>query len=383
MSQVSQRWRETAPDATEWVTEVVYSNDGGRNWSTPADVYVGSKVVADSTQQVRWQCNLELAGWDVGLGGFQPYTSRIRVRQARRYAPASLEWIGLGVYRVDRVVRSLSNPRRFSVEGRSFEAYVQDEKFTVPRNLPGSPAGVRLDNLIHGVLPGVTIYWHPGVNRNIYLPATTAEGSRWDLIDGGADSPSIARALGARVYVDRNGIWHVAKVPAIHDTPVWEAKAGDRGVLLGSTEALSADDVFNMVIAVGESVDGTVTRPGIAQDNDPYSLTYVRRTPDQGGFGVRVRKPDYVSDLIRDDGQAIVAAQGLLEPSLGLKRQIDFDQLYDPSKEPDEVGALDAPSGELAAILDRVNYDLAGTRMSSTTRTTRTNLGTVVTVQGV
>lgn len=375
MRDVSDRWRASVSDATRWVTDVRYSNDGGRTWSAPAALFDGT-VTADGTQQVRWQCSLTVGGWTVGLDGLQPFTSRLRVRHGIEYSPGDTEMIDMGVYRVDTVNRSLTKPFAISIEGTSFESYVIDMPFPVARNLPGGTVDDRIALLIHEVLPAASIYWHPEVDRDVWLPPATAEGSRWDVIDGNANATSIARSLGARVYVDGSGVFHVAGVPSIQDDPVWSAVQGEGGVLFESTETLTSDEVYNVVVAIGESTDGTVTKPGIAEDNDSGSLTYVGRTPGEGGFGRRVRQPTYVSKLIRSKGQALAAAYGLLNPSLGLKQQISFDQAHDPTKEPDDVGLVDTPSGQMRVILDRVTYNLRGGTLRCATRTTRTTLGT-------
>lgn len=374
MRTVSERWRRSVSDATRWATDIRYSNDGGTTWSDPALLYEGT-VTADANQQVRWQCSLTLGGWPVGLDGIQPFTSRLRIRHGIEYAPGDRELIGMGVYRVDSINRTLADPDRITLDGGSFESYIISAPFTVPRTLGASSAAARLEKMIHEILPKATIVWHDNVDADVWLPQAAVEGSRWDVIDGNADATSIARSIGARVYCDGAGVWHVAGVPSIHDEPAWTSVQGEGGVLVESTESLTADEVYNVVVAVGESTDGTITKQAIAEDDDPGSLTYVGRTPDEGGFGRRVRKPDHVSALIRTYQQARSAAYGLLEPSLGLKQQISFDQIHDPTKEPGDVGLVDSPTGQMRVILDRCTYDLTGGSLRCSTRTTRTTLG--------
>jgi hypothetical protein len=207
------------------------------------------------------------------------------------------------------------------------------------------------------------------------LPSILAERDRWPLIDGGPADGSIAKSLGARCFTDGNGAFIIAPTPSLEDSPSWSAVNGPGGVLINSTEELSDENTYNMVVASGENTDPDTdpVGPQIVGDSDKASLTYYLRFPDDGGYG---QKPFfYTSQLFTTERQCWLAASGRLADLLGLKQQITFDQLHDPAKEPGDVGTVTMPGGNTEnVILDAVTYDFSGGALSAQTRTTATKL---------
>lgn len=357
---------------TRWTTLVDWSNNGGHTW-TPA-TFVDGTVTCASTSQVRWTCTLKLTDVPFGAGGLNPYQTRLRVRHGLRYSSHEQpQWLGLGRYALTSATRSLDDPDQVAVSGQSYEHYLIRSSLVGPRTVKPGSASALLATLVREVLPEAQIAWDPAVD-DVALPKLVIEKDRWAMIDGGSDATSIAKSLAARVYPDENGIWRVMPVPSLQDDPVWEARPGVGGVLLTKTEQLSNDGVSNVQVVYGSPSGSAVIGPGIAKDYDPLSLTYVGRSPDAGGYG-QVPADAYTSQLITTRAQAGKVAQARLASRLGLKQQLTFGTLHDPTKRPGQVGILYGFTPQ-RCILDSVTYDLspAPGPLSCETRTTATRL---------
>lgn len=368
MRAVSQRWREMVAGVTRWQTVVEWSNDGGRTW-WPTRYLGGGQVTAAATSQIRWSCDVTIDGAGLGRNGINPYTTRLRILHGMAGEPL----LPMGRYKVTDAGWSSDYDQAIKIAGSSYEVYVQRARFLRPRTIQPGPARRVLEDLIREVLPDAQISWR-GIDPGLQVGRIEEPRDRWGIIDGSSSSTSIARALGARVYAGPAGEWIVAPVPTLEDRPVWEAAEGVGGVLLTHGEELTDESVYNVVVVNGVSDDGETPpfAPGIAADQDPLSLTYIGRSPDEGGFGECPRF--YASPLIRSTVQAQQAAQGMLAPYLGLKQQVSFTQLHDPSIEPGDVGIVHTRKGPRRVIPDSITYSLDGAPMTFETRTTATRL---------
>jgi hypothetical protein len=365
---VSRRFRTLIGGVNRWTSTVEWSNDGGQTWTEAT--FVGGTVTADSTQQTRWSCSVTMEDVPVGKSGVNAFTTQLRVR----HGIAGEQLLDMGRYKVTKVARSTANRLQTVLTGASHEVYVQGARFTSARTFYPQQASDLVRTLITEVIPSASISW---LADDLTLPLITEPRDRWPLLDGDRDATSIARSLGARLYCGPSGEWIVKPVPALTDAAVWSASLSD--VLIESGQELSDDGVYNIMVVSGQSGDSSVPvfAPGIAQDKDPLSLTYVDKPVDQGGFGPRPRF--YTSQLITSNGQAQTAAQGMLAPLLGLKEQITFTQLHDPTLEPGDVGLVETVDGPRHAILDACTYALDGSPLQTQTRTTETRLAGDVT----
>lgn len=372
MTIAATRFSSAIGGVTRWVTTVDWSVDGGGTWQ-PA-TFKGGSVTCSATSQVRWVCSLKLADVPFGRDGINPYQTRLRVRHGMRmsnHEPPVMT--GLGVYAVTSTQRSTGAEDEIEVTGESFEHYLIRSALVQPLAVGVRAASTLIRNLIQQVLPDAQVDFDLSVTDQL-LPKMTIERDRWAMIDGSSDARSIAKSLGARVYPDENGVWRVMPVPSLQDTPVWEAHEGPGGVLLSMSEQLSNERVTNVQIVFGSPDGDRVIGPGIAKDLDPTSLTYVGLGPDSGGFG-EVPADPYTSQLITSRGQAVRVAQSRLASRLGLKQQLTFNTLHDPTKRPGQVGIVYGITTQ-RVILDSVTYDLspAPGPLQCQTRTTATRL---------
>lgn len=373
MRHVSRRFREALAGTPTWVTEVRYSNEAGQ-WSDPLSLVSGS-VTSAATSQVRWTCSLQVRGpmnafgsedrLELGDDGINDYWTHLKIDHGIEFAPGDRELIGMGLYRVDTAERALNDPDLITVAGVSFEQRLIDASLPWPKTFGASDPKGRVRELIEPILPDATLYWDEDeVENDVWLPKLTVEKDRWATIDGGRSAGSVARAVGARVFTDGHGTFICAPVPSLSDAPVWRAVSGPGGVLLGSVERLTADGVKNQIIVTGESTSGSKPiGPIRVSDEDPYSRTFIG-----GRFGPRPMY--YSSQQIVTRNQAFLSGNGILAPRLGLRRQVTFDQLHDPTKEPGDVGEVETASGIVRVILDSCTYDLLGGNLQTQTRTT-------------
>jgi hypothetical protein len=268
--QVSRRFAALVPSVNRWVTECEWTNDGGATWQSADIDPQGSTVTAAATSQTRWTCSLNLVDVPIGTDGINGYNTQIRLRHGMDGEPL----LPFGTYKVTSGKRSSGSRLSVAVAGASFETYLIRARFTGSRTFRKGSAMDLATQLITEVLPSAQIAWNVG---DALLPRIVEPQDRWPLIDGDQNATSVARSLGARIYCTPEGNWVANPVPSLADAPVWSAAAGDGGVLLSADEELSDDGVYNIMVVSGQStsLDSPPFKPGVAQDVDPFSPTYV------------------------------------------------------------------------------------------------------------
>lgn len=376
MYPVSEAYLRTLTTPHRLAVDVAYSNDRGMTW-IPMQVVSGS-VTADRTSQVRWACTLTLTpDTPTGLDGISPYGTRLRVRRGVQPLRGSPEWVPLGIHRVNTVTTATDGT--VSVDGASMEQQVSDTRLLTPQTLgggSGDSAVTMVEQLIREAVPDASFEWR--VNGDGTVAQVHQDTDRWGLIDGDADSVSIARSLGAEVYCNGSGTWVIAPTPTLYDDPVWSV---GRGLALVDEQTdLSRDGVYNVVVATGESTDtsSVPVGPGLAWDNDPMSPTYAGPDPVHhpelaGPFGVIARF--YSSSLLTSLSGCQVAAQSLIADALGLAKTVGFETLINPALEPGDVVLVERDDGSYENhLIDSFTIDLTAASMACATRATTTRL---------
>lgn len=374
MQPVSSRWKAAVKGAPRWLPSVEYSNDGA-HW-TAVKIAGEAKVTIDAKSQVRWA--FEGTVTDPGRDELHDYGTLLRVKVGLAYSPDDVEWLPLGKYRVDTASRAYRG-RLVKVKGLSLEAAVIDDEFYAVRVIDGGSAQGIMLQLLRETLPEAQLSWLASTGATVGR-ITTKDTSRWSVIDGGQGDPSLARSVGARVFCNSVGAFVVRDVPSLADPPVGVVDEGPGGLLLSSQEDLTRKGVYNSVAVRGESTDGDTdpVGPCVVEDTDPVSPTFVGRSPLAGGFGRAVYH--YSSQLITTEEQGYRAARGLLAPLLGLKQQISWEGVFDPSYEADDVVLVRSPAGLTPTLIDTVSYDLVAMSMDTTCRQTATRLAGDVTL---
>lgn len=341
-----------------WVTRAEFSNDGGKTW-VPFTVESGS-VTCSAKNQTRWTCDLVAKGVSASLVGINPYTTRLRIRQGMWFNPIDEpEWVSLGYYAVKTTQTSTDDPSRIQVSANSFEDYVVRSTLPTARTLNPQPIKGALESLIREVLPSAVFVWDPDLDTGYRIPFAQIT-DRWGTIDGTTSDRSFAQALGARVYHDENGLWRIDSVASLKDDPTWFATEGPTGVQIKASDSQTNDGVSNIEVVYGTPANGGVLGPFIASDDDPTSLTYVGRSPDDGGFG-RIPAPEYRTPFVVTNAQGQNVAKTRLAMHRGLRRQLGGEFRHNPLLRPDMVGQIQTVNGPLTCILDALTFDIGPT----------------------
>lgn len=354
---VSRRWDAALRGVHRVASEVTCAPPGGG----PFAVRVSElQVTADRTSKTLRQVSATLVpGTRLGLDGVTPYGSLLRPWRGVDYGDGQPELMPLGVFRLENV--DTEEPGAgISTSGYSLEYVVAQDAFVQPRTEESGSTIDLITLLIRESLPDAVVVNR--ATRDASVPRVTWEKERWDAIDG--TDASLARAIGAWVYCDPTGAFIIRDVPTLKDAPVWTADTGRGGVRVSTRRSSSADGVHNIVVAMGDRTDGTAVGPGIAQDDDPASPTYVG-----GPFGRRPRF--YSSPLITTADQAKTAAEALLAESLGLAKTLSFDAVPNPALEPGDVVLVPLDDGTAERhLIDKITISLATGAMSCDTRAT-------------
>lgn len=346
-------------DATvRWQTSAEASNDGGKTWF-PFVVESG-QVTVSSRSQTRWTVDLTAKEVTASLAGINPYTTRIRINQGlylSSYEPP--EWIKLGTYQVKSTETTTQDKTRVKVTAVSFEDYLIRSTLPTARTLPAGPVRPALEGLIREVLPRAQFVWDADVDDQIRIPYSQIT-DRWATIDGSTDSKSFAQALGARVYHDENGLWRIDSIASLKDQPTWFATEGPKGVQIYATDNQTNEGVSNIEVVYGTPAGGGVLGPFIAKDDDPASLTFVGRTPDDGGFG-QIPAPEYRTPYVVTNAQGVNVARQRLAMHRGLRRNLGGEFHHNPTLRPDMVGQIQTVAGPVTCILDSLTFDIGPT----------------------
>lgn len=341
------------------VASLLEFHNGDGVWQ-PLTVQSG-EVTADRTSQTRWSLNVTVTD-DARLSA---YSSKLRAHRGV-YVGGQVEWVPLGVYRVEDVDRSTEDGNA-TLSGLSYEIIVSDAAFLIPRSVRGD-AESAIRELITEVIPDAFVDFRTAPGQ---IAPITEDQDRWGIIDGSDDDASIANSLGAEVFCDNIGRFVVADIPALKKPPAWEVSDG---VLVSASDTQTRDGVKNVIVVTGESLgEGETVGPAYAFDDDPYSPTFAGRDlfGSAGPFGRVVEH--YSSSAFKDIGACERAAKGRLANSLGLRQTRKFQAAPNPALVPGDVVRL-KPPGERASdhVVDRVNISLGNSAVIDVdTRTTR------------
>lgn len=314
------------------VTEVkLFKTDG----SVVTLEHTGGSVPVDRGQTIRRTCTVTTA--DVSLIPRTPvdelatYGARLRIARGVTYGDGSQELVPLGVFRLDSVDGDPADGP-VTVQGKSLEACVADDKLTEPWKSTGTVVGAATA-LIQRSLPTADV---------ISLVADAPIGARtFDVeADPWAAVQEIVAAAGAECYTNADGVFVIASLPDLLTTPAaWEVAARDGGVYVQGSRAMSSDKVFNGILARGENTEENVAPVSyLATDDDPNSPTYWG-----GPFG---RRPDFYTSSTLTTVNACAQAAGLkLAAGKAPNASGDFSALPNPALECGDVIRVIHPDG--------------------------------------
>lgn len=289
--------------------------------------HTGGSVTVDRSQAIRRTCTVTIA--DPSLIPVTPadqlatYGARLRVSRGVEYGDGSSELVPLGVFRLDSADGDIGEGP-VNLAGKALEACIADDKFTEAYTATGTVVGA-ITALIQRSLPGADVL-SSITDVSIGSRTFDVEADPW------AGAQEIAAAAGAEVYTNADGVFVIAVLPDLLSTvPVWSVEAVEGGVYVSGNRAMTADNVYNGVLARGENTsDSAPPVSALVVDNDPGSPTYWG-----GPYG---RRPKFISSstLITTNLCAQAANLELLQAKAP-NATGDFSALPNPALEPGDV----------------------------------------------
>lgn len=297
--------------------------------------HTGGSVTVDRGQAIRRTCTVTSA--DPSLIPRTPtdqlatYGARLRIARGVEYGDGTSELVPVGVFRLDSVDGDISDGP-VTLQGKSLECAVIDDKFTEPYTATGTVVGA-VTALIQRSLPDADV---------ISTITDTPIGSRaFDVeADPWAGAQEIAAAAGAEVYANADGVFVIATLPDVLTAdPVWAIEAVEGGVYISGNRAMSSDNVYNGVLARGENTsDNAPPVAALVVDSDTGSPTYWG-----GRFG---RRPKFYSSSTLTTVAACTQAAGLeLAKARAPNASGDISSLPNSALEPGDVLRVTHPDG--------------------------------------
>ncbi|MFE9398675.1 DUF5047 domain-containing protein [Streptomyces flavidovirens] len=297
--------------------------------------HTGGSVPVDRGQAIRRTCSVTSA--DVSLiprtatDEALIYGARLRISRGVDYGDGTQELVPLGVFRLDSVAGDPADGP-VTLAGKSLECIVADDKLLAPHRSTGTVVGA-ITTLIQRSMPDAQI---------VSTITDVSIGSRtWDVeADPWAAVQEIAGAAGAECYCSADGTFVIATLPdPLTSDPVWGVEAKEGGVYVSGNRGMSADGVYNGVLARGENAaDGAAPVQYLAVDDDSGSPTYW-----SGPYGHRPKF--YGSSLLVTVGLCQQAARVQLIAAKAPNASGDFSSLPNPALEPGDVLRVTHPDG--------------------------------------
>ncbi|MFB7647122.1 DUF5047 domain-containing protein [Streptomyces sp. NPDC056084] len=295
----------------------------------------GGSVTVDRGSVTRRTCSVTIADTSLiprtATAKLNVYGARLRIARGVTYADGTSELVPVGLFRIDSIGGDVDDGP-VTLAGKSLECIIQDDQFTVPYKATSSAVSA-ITAIIQRSIPGASV-----INR----AADTTIGPRtWDIgSDPMASAAELAATMGAEVYADADGTFIIAALPDITTAmPVWTVSAGEGGVYVSANRAMSADKVYNGVLARGENTEsGVAPVSALVTDSDPSSPTYW-----SGPFG---RRPlFYTSSALINSVQAQAAAGLKLAAARAPNATADLSSLPNPALEPGDILRVVYPDG--------------------------------------
>lgn len=289
----------------------------------------------------------------------EPYGTEVRLNTGLKLPGGSYSMIPAGVFQIedlkwDQDESSLT----ISLFDRS--KALDRSQYGVPLDASGKLASEFIQDTITDLLPYVQVVFD--ATSDVRFPGgTTFRAGRMQAV---ADA---AEAMGCEAFFDVNGTARVVAIPFI-DTTVsssqydWLVNAGEDGVLISYSRAITRKDTFNKIHVWGAPPAESTPQPyGFAVDDNPSSATYYG-----GRFGkadLRIERQELTSN-----GQCASYAIAQLRNSTGLAKSISLESLSNPALDAGDTILVRYPDGtEELHLVDGLTFTESGA-MSVDTR---------------
>lgn len=306
------------------------------------------RFTQDVRRNGRWDGQLTFAGDDVlprRPGDLlAPFGTRVEVELGLGLLDGSVSSVPYGVYEIASArTRTEADSRVVDVGLVDISDRVERYRFESPYTVVSGTDLATLVNLVvasrTGVNPGVSAVGSAiGADRTFGLETET--GPWEEVLD-------VLSGFSRVAWYDRVGQIQIGSVDLDAAT----------AYPLDSLTSLDADfdtKPPNVVVARGESQDGSAPVQAVAIDSDPSSPTYAGVSPGTSPYG-RVTK-FFSSPLIKTVGQAQSAAASILAANVGAGATYTMVRPYDPTI---DAGDVVNPDGKARAV-DAVTVNLNG-----------------------
>jgi hypothetical protein len=298
--------------------------DGVEPDGTTVPVLAGD-VVIDGTADVRSTLDLTVDGtamWPDAMDDLlAPYGNEIYVRRGVKFGNGSIEWVGLGYFRIESPEQDRVPNGPIQLTGSDRMAAIVEGRLLEPRQyLSTTTCGEAVADLVGDLYPAATIEWDDSTADEPLGRTVAIEEDRY----GGLSD--IITSRGKIFYWDHRGFLSIKDIPD-PGVVVFEVDHGRDGVLISMKRRLDRRGIHNAVVATGEATDDGAPVRGIALDSNPSSPTYF-----YGRFGQVPRF--YSSPLLTTEAQARKAALTMLRKETGLPYTVDFGMIANPALEP-------------------------------------------------
>lgn len=339
-------------------------------WVESLDVRLASlaitsgSVEVDSSRAIRRTCRVTLydetgtltpaSAGDV----LTPYGNEIGLARGVAFDDGTTELAPLGKFVITKVdIGTDSGGVRIDLEGSDRAVRIQRNRWVDPYTVAaGTETGAAIAALLTDRWPAVD-YEFPdtGYATPLTVFQAGADSDPWN------DAQSLAESAGYVLYFDSSGVASL-EVPATVDTPpVLTYGAGEIEALLSGARSMSADSIYNGVIASGENSSMTTPVRAEVWDDNPMSPTY-----RLGPLGQIPRF--YSSPLLTSVGQCSAAATTILNKRLGQDGELTWDQVVNPAHDTNDVivALLDNLKVSGSYVLDRLTIPMsAGSSMAA------------------
>jgi hypothetical protein len=250
--------------------------------------------------------------------------TRLQVWRGIKFA-GKVEKVPIGVFRVDSVEQT--NKSSLGISASGLEIYAAEDRFISPYLPPTrGKATAEIAALIEQAVPGSATVINKATREYVLQKQTPWAVERWDAIE------EMAEALIADVYCGPDGVFVIADSPDLVYSPVqWVVDEGPRGVLVDLSRTQSREQVYNAVVASGQSNQSGITvASAVAYDLDTNSPTYWH-----GGFG-HVPK-FFASQFLYTNAQCLAVAQDMLAEAKAANKTLTFSTVPNPALEPGDA----------------------------------------------
>lgn len=315
----------------------------------------GGQIDADSGRQVRRTGSVlaDPSLWPQSPQALlAPFGAEMLVEYGIALRSGDIEWVPVIRGSLDDTQRERPFTGSADVEVKLVDraARVAEAKLKVPgQTRSGFSAVAEITRIVQEVLPATQVTDKTGISSAAAVIEIPRE--RWD-----EGVERLADGIAAEAYFDAAGVLVIRPQPTLADEIVWYARTKDFSTLVGASDRLTREGVYNEFVVTGQRSDGTPPVYAVAQDTDPNSPTYIN-----GPFGAKTYT--YTSALITTIPQAQATANALLARVRGAGIKTTFRALVNPALEPgDVVGALgDDGTLQQRLILDKVSIPLTPT----------------------